>query len=205
MMRNAIDLILAAVMLIGGVLAFRAGGERMGMAAHHARLVAAAGELPVEDPTLIYIKALDTGEPLHYAWRVHLPANINLTVQAQMGGGSSSSGMRGTSKPEDFIARVRIREDAPNQVHVYKKFGGGSSYSGYSNPELARLLREHAHEMKVEQLGLSGATTIDPNAPKPTVLLRVGIPDALRPHDLPKWLDSANLVEVSLGAPGTLP
>lgn len=200
-MRNAIDSTLAAAALIGGVFAVRAGGERMELAAHHARLVAAAGELPVEDPTLIYIKALDTGDPLHFAWRVYLPGKISLKVQTRMGGTSSSSGSH--SDPQDFIARVRLREEAPNQVRVYTKFAGGGGAMGYDSPELARFLREHAHDLKVEQLGRTATATIDPGAPKPTVVVRIGLPDALRPPDLPKWIDPANLVEISIGSPGS--
>ncbi len=203
-MRNAIDLALVVVILIGGVLAFRAGGERMGLAAHHARLVDAAGELAVDDPTLIYLKALDTGEPLHFAWRVHLPPKTTLAVRSQMAGGSSTS-TSSHSDPQELIARVRLREEAPNQVRVYTKFAGGSGTSGYDSPELARLLREHAHELKIEQIGRSEAVTITPDATKPTVLLRISIPDAIRPPDLPQWISSGNLLELSIGAPGTVP
>ena len=203
-MRNAIDLILAAAILIGGALALRAGRERAGLSEHHARLVAAAGELPVEDPNLIYIKAIDTGDPLHFAWRVHLPANINLKIQTRTGGGSSSNASW-RSSADDFIARVRLREDEPDQVHVYTKFAGGGGYSGFGSPALARLLREHGRDLKVEQLGRSGAPTLDPNAPNPTILLRLGLPETLRSPDLPGWIDPAMFVEVSIGAPGSFP
>ena len=204
MARNAIDLALVAAILIGGVFAFRAGRERAALAAHHARLVAAAGELAIEDPALIYLKALETDDPLHFAWRVHLPGKINLKVKTRMGGSSSNSGWH--SDPQDFIARVRLREEAPNQVRVYTKFAGGGGSTGYDSPELARFLRERANELKAEQAGRTETAAINPNAAKPTVLVHIGLPaGAPRPPDLPGWIDPANLVEVSIGAPGAFP
>ena len=108
MTQNVIDLVLLAIVLAGGVLAWRAGRERASLAAHHVRLLAAAGELPADDPTLIYLKALDTGDPLHFAWRVHLPANSHLEVRSRTGSGWSGGFWSGSS-PTDFIARVRLR------------------------------------------------------------------------------------------------
>src|SRR5262245_29325744 len=143
MRRNVIDLVLLAVVLAGGALAWRAGHERARLAAHHDRLVAAAGELPADDPTLIYLKALDTGDPLHFAWRVHLPARTHLEVRSRTGNGWSGSSWSG-SDPTDFIARVRFREDEQGVVNVYTKFDDGSSRSGIGGPGLARLLRERA-------------------------------------------------------------
>src|SRR5690349_2510660 len=107
MMRNAVDLVLLAVVLVGGVLAWRAGHERARLAAHYGRLVDAAGELPADDPSLVYLKALDTGDPLHFAWRVHLPASTNLEVRCSTGNGWSGGSWSG-SAPTDFIARVRF-------------------------------------------------------------------------------------------------
>src|SRR5262249_50752170 len=149
------------------------------LAAHHDRLVAAAGELPADDPTLIYLKALDTGDPLHFAWRVPLPAKTNLEGRSRTGSGWSGGTWSG-SDPMDFIARVRFREDEQGMMNVYTKFVGGSSRSGIGSPGLARLLREHARELIVEQVGKPGVAVLDPKARTPTVLLRVALPGSLR-------------------------
>jgi hypothetical protein len=206
MMRNVIDLVLLAFVLAGGVLAWQAGDERARLAAHHDRLVAAAGELPVDDPTLIYLKALDTGDPLHFAWRVHLPANSKLNVRSRTGSGSSGGAWL-CLHPMDFIARVRFREDREGMVNVYTKFSPGSSQSGIGPPGLARLLRERARELNVEQAGKRGVAVLDPKATKPTVILRVALPESLRqkpPPDLPAQF-VPNIVEMTVGPPGSLP
>ena len=205
MARNGIDLVLLAVVLAGGVLAWRAGHERARLAAHHDRLVAAAGELPADDPTLIYIKALDTGDPLHFAWRVHLPAKTHLEVRARAGGGWTGDSWS-SSDPMDFIARVRFREDEQGVMNVYTRFAHGSSRSGVGGPELARLLREHARELKVEQVGKPGVAVLDPKGKTPTVLLRVALPESLRDKPLPDLPAPffPNLVELTVGPPGSL-
>jgi hypothetical protein len=205
MTRKFIDLILLAVVLAGGVLAWQAGRERARLAAHHGRLVAAAGELPADDPSLIYLKALDTGDPLHFAWRVHLPAKTNLEIRSRTGGGWSRSSWSG-SDPMDFIARVRFREDEQGMVNVYTKFANGSSRSGIGGPGLARLLRERSRELKVEQVGKPGVAMLDPKVMKPTALLRVALPESLRDtplQDLPAQF-FPNLFELTVGPPGSL-
>ena len=206
MLRNGIDLVLLAAVLVGGVLSWQAGQERSHLATQHARLVAAAGELPVDDPTLVYLKALDTGDPLHFAWRVHLPAKTHLDFRCRRANGSTA-GSWVCSTPTDFIARVRFRVDDQGVVDVYTRFLGASSRSGGGNPGLARLLREHARELKVEQVGASGVAAFDPTEKKPRVLLRVVLPDSLRrkpPPDLSAHF-LQYLVELRVGPPGSLP
>ncbi|WP_165075286.1 hypothetical protein [Paludisphaera rhizosphaerae] len=212
-----IDLVIAAVVLIGGVFAFQAGRERMALEEYRARREeararsSALSKLPGEDPSLIYLEAIDTGEPFHFAWRHKMPGKINLHIQTRMGGTTSSLG--GPSGPTGGVGfaevafdGVQLYEDAPDQVRASIWIAGHLGYSGYADiPGLSRLLREHAHELKVEQLGRAGVTAIDPNAQKPTVLLRVGLPEALRPPDLSRSVDWANLLEISVGSPGSFP
>jgi hypothetical protein len=107
----------------------------------------------------------------------------------------------------DFIARVRFREDEQGMVNVYTKFANGSSRSGIGSPGLARLLRERSRELNVEQVGKPGVAVLDPKAMKPTVLLRVALPESLRDtpqHDLPAQF-FPNLFELTVGLPGSLP
>lgn len=206
MTRKVIDLVLLAIVLAGGMLAWQAGHERARLEQHYDRLVEVAGELPVDDPTLIYLKALNTGDPLHFAWRVHLPAKTHLDVRSKTVNGWSR-GSWSCSAPKDFIARVRLREDDQDVVYIYTKFVDGSSQSGVGSPGLARLLREHASELKVEQVGKPGVAVLDPKAKTPKILLRVVVPDSLRdklPPDLPARF-FPNLVELTVGPPGSFP
>ena len=88
-------------------------------------------------------------------------------------------------------------------MDVYTRFAQGSSRSGVGGPGLARLLRE----LKVEQVGRPGVAALDPGAMKPAVLLRVALPESLRdelPPDLPARF-FPNLIELTVGPPGSLP
>ena len=92
-------------------------------------------------------------------------------------------------------------------MHAYTKSVDSSSRSGIGSAGLARLLREHARELEVEQAGRPGVAVLDPKLTKPTVLLRVAVPESLRaerPSDLPDP-SFPNLVELTIGPPGSLP
>lgn len=73
MMRRLPDLILILALMVGGVVAWKADRERGRLAAEHARLARMTGDLPIIDPARVHLLALETGEPLHQAWRIYLP------------------------------------------------------------------------------------------------------------------------------------
>src|SRR6478609_5418149 len=115
MIRKAIDLILIAAIAVGGFYAWRSGSERMRLRATQERLARKAGDLALNDPTRAHFLALPTGEPLHFAWRVYFPAGSSITILDRNGGSSSL----GIGSAEQFIARVRIREDDNGQLFLY--------------------------------------------------------------------------------------
>lgn len=206
MARKTIDLVLAAVVLVGGMLALQAGRERARLAAHRQRLAAAAGELPVDDPNMVYVKALDTGDPLHFAWRIHLPAMATVETRSVIGHGWSG-GSTWSASPTDFIARVRFRDDEQGVMNVYTRFANGSSRAGVGNSALARVLRESMRDLTIDQAGKSGVAVIDPKAKAPTVLLRIALPKSLQDTASPKLPAELvpNLFEWMFGPRGSLP
>src|SRR3954447_22163269 len=123
MKHRILDVILLLTVLIGGVLAWQTGRERGRLAERHRHLARVTGDLPIEDPSKVYVLALDTGEELHYAWRIYFPRNARLIVTDNAGSQSSSW----SSTPAEFIARVRIREDDQRRFEVYYRFLSGSS------------------------------------------------------------------------------
>src|SRR5689334_110913 len=108
---RALDLILLLVILPGGFLAWQSGRQRKRLEDRYERMVRVAGDLAIADPTKVYIRALDMGEPLHFAWRVYLPPNYTLVVRNLTGNGSSGSSTSWSLNPVEFIARVRFRKD----------------------------------------------------------------------------------------------
>ncbi len=173
-MKKALDFILLLAVLIGAILAWQTGRERSRLTERHRRLAQVTGDLPIPDPSKVYVLAVDTGEPLHYAWRVYLPPNYRRILTD--GSGSRSTGW--SSGADEFIARVRIREDDRGQLELYYHFSGGSSRMGFGNKSLADFLRGRWDEVHVEQLGAGEVAVIDPG--RSAVLLRLTLPESMR-------------------------
>jgi hypothetical protein len=168
------DLVLLVLLVLGGLLAWQSARERARLERDYERLVRATGDLPISDPTRAHFRALETGEPLHFAWRVYLPANYPVKLRSregEMGSGVSSS-------PEEFIARVRLREDHQGNWSIYQAFHGGSSRGSLGGKELNDLLRRSAGKILVEQLGAKATATVEPNGS--AVLLRLSLPEDIQ-------------------------
>lgn len=172
------NLILLLAILTGGFLAWQSGRERSRLESERERLSRIAGNLTIRDSTKVHALALDTGEPLHFAWRVYLPPNYTRDVRYRSGIGSSGSSSGGPSPNSDeFIARVRLRADDQGLVNIYTRFGNMSSRSGIGDRALSDLVRKHGDQLLVEQLGASGMSVLDPK--DSAVLLRLSLPEPL--------------------------
>lgn len=164
---------IVAGIVVGAVSTFRSGRERNELRAEYRRLAAKVGELDVEDPEKVWLVALDTGDPMHFAWRVYLPANYRLKVRHPSGWGSSWG-----SDPKEFIARVRFRDEDDDAISVYKNFGSGSSRGRYAHGDAAAFVRKHREAFEIEQLGRDGPVSLDPD--EPAELLRIRLPAELK-------------------------
>ena len=171
MIRKALDTSLLLATLVGVVLAWQSGREQGRLQVRLDRLARAAGDFPIYDPSQVHVLALETGEPLHFAWRVYLPANYHLVRRANKSGfgGSSTS-----TTPEEFIARVRFREDRDGRLELYQLLVDGSSRGGFGDKALAKVLHGRFDKVLVEQLGTPDLATIGPD--EPLVLLRLKLP-----------------------------
>jgi len=168
---NAVLLIAA---LIGGLFAYQACRRHQQLLAERERLEEQVGRLRIEDPSKVHVRALETGEELHFAWRVYFPAGFTLRAK------DSNSGSTWASKhpdPIEFIARVRFRERYDGQLNVFTKLAG-SSRSPIGDQRLADLLRGRWDEVQVEQLGSDAQIAID--ADKGATLLRLTLSDDLK-------------------------
>ncbi len=76
-----LDAILLLIALAGGVFVWRTDQQQARIRAKIERMTRTAGDLVVTDPSRIHVVALDTGEPLHFAWRIYLPAGYKLFQQ----------------------------------------------------------------------------------------------------------------------------
>jgi hypothetical protein len=172
MIRRLIDLFLIVVLLAVGVWAWSTARERSRLQSEHDRLIQSIGELPISDPAKVQIRAIPTGEPLHFAWRVYLPANYPWTWRTSTGGDSSNS----SSTSREFIARVRIRE-TQGKLEVYDHELNGSSRGGLGDKALAQLIRGRTDQIRVKQLGTDQIVAIGPG--ETAVLLQLTLSEEL--------------------------
>jgi hypothetical protein len=169
MKRRVLDLLMIVAIAVGGFQVWSSSRERTRLESEYRRLVQETGELPIGDPSKAHLRALETGEPLHFAWRVYLPPKFTVRIRDGHGGSSGTS-----SSSREFIARVRFREDQDGNLELYKHFAGGSSRGGFGDPGLAKLLRGRWDKVIVEQFGAGDVATIEPD--EPVVLLRLSLP-----------------------------
>jgi hypothetical protein len=174
MKHRALDLVVLVAAIGGGALAWQTGRERSRLAQEHARLARMTGDLPIADPSKVYVQALDTGEALHFAWRVYYPPNYRQVLRHSDGGGGTSW----ASNPTEFIARVVFREDEQGLLQVYTHLSGGSSRSSFGDKDLAGLLHGRRDWIRVEQLGASQLAVLKAN--QPAILLRLTLSDDLQ-------------------------
>jgi hypothetical protein len=168
------DLLLLLVVLIGAVPAWQTSWERSRLQSQYDRLVSSAGDLPIEDPTKVYVRAIETGQPLHFAWRFYLPPNYLLKIRDGSGGSSASV----STAPAEFIARVKFRESEKGGLQVYTHFFGGSGQSSLGSRDMVKLLHGRWDKVLVEQLGAPEFAVLDPD--RPASLLRLTLPEDLR-------------------------
>jgi hypothetical protein len=177
MKRRLFDLLLVCVIAAGAVPAWITGQQRSRLEAEYARLAKSAGNLVLTDPSLVHVLALDTGEPLHYAWRIHFPPGYQATYRTsnEMSGGSWNKDAC------DFIGRVRFQVDEQDQLRVYTRSQGNQSLSYVGDHELGRLVREGRVRFQVEQFGSKGVAVFGPD--QGVSLLKLTIPEDL-PSDV---------------------
>lgn len=158
MITRLINLTLLVGAVVGGLLALKSGRVHNALLQEHRRLERKVGDLDVADPSKAYLRSIATDDPLHFAWRVYLPAGFH--ARWETGSGYSSSA---NSNSREFIARVRFREDEHGMLSMFTKQGGGSSSGGYGNKKVADLVRGRWNEMRIEQLGSDGVVVVDPD------------------------------------------
>jgi hypothetical protein len=176
---------------VGAFLAIQAGREHRQLRAEHRVLKAEVGLVSVGDPTKLHVAAIETGDPLDFAWQVYLPAKFELRWKAQFGGGASS-GSHGGGNTDPFydLLRVRIRETAEGRPQVWFKHRSGSSLMGVS-PRDFKLLKNGS--VLIEQLGQHETAILDRDQvgtlllvrelgpdKKPLIEVRFGTPEAFQ-------------------------
>ncbi len=164
---NTILFIAAA---IGALLAYRAGKEHRQVLAKHTRLEARVGRLSIRDPSKAYVLALETGEELHFAWRLYIPADFNLRRKHSDGFGSRNA----NRTAYECMWRLMLRENDDGVLQVF--FNNGVWDLG--DRRMADLLRGRWDEVRIESLGAAAAAEVDTD--EVATLIRIVMSDDLK-------------------------
>jgi hypothetical protein len=169
-----LEIVLLLIVVVGGGLAWQTGWERARLTRERDRLAKLTGDMTITDPAMLHIRAIETGTPLDFAWRIYVPPNFQLirTENAGVKGSSRSSAAN------DFVARVRFRRDDQGFLQVFTRFANGNTHGKIGDESLATLLQDRWDEIRVEQLGTTG--TVRMTAGESAVLLRLSLPDDIR-------------------------
>lgn len=170
---RTINRTLLAIIVIGLLLGLRAAIERRHLLAEQTRLQTKVGDLAISDPSKPHVRALPTGEEMHFAWHAHIPAGLAITWAK----GLDDPGSSLKSTETEFLVRVRLRADEQGlQAFVKRPSTSGSHWLG--GQELADLLHDHWGQIEVEQFGSDGVAVI--NVDQVTTVLRLTLPDDLK-------------------------
>jgi hypothetical protein len=175
------EVLLFIALLIGAVLVSQSIWKKAELTREHDRLMQKTGDLVITDPTKVHMRALDTGEPLHFAWRAYFPANYNFGYTSRGGSGWGTQ-----SEPWEGILRVRMREVDGN-MQLYYRFIGGSGLRSMGSGGLKELQKKHPdllNQLQVEQLASDGPITFPPEETQ--TLIKITLPEYLIPDDKKK-------------------
>lgn len=161
--------------LVGGVFVWRTGKEQARIRAKIEQMTRTTGDLVITDPDRIHVLALDTGEPLHFAWRIYLPADYELIRRETS---SSSVTVSPTSGGDpiparEVILRVHFRESADGPLNLYERHEDGSHREYFGSVSLAKVLHGRFDKVIVEQLGARKAVSVDMDEPLDLLSLKL--------------------------------
>ena len=175
-MIRILNILLLLIILVGVFFAWQARTGFEPTRSEYARLTAKVGRLPIGDATKVHVLALETNDPLDFAWQIYVPANLDWqwhTTRFQYTT-SRSTGKEQASRTELVRARFRKIDD---QWYVWHKILGSG---GLSSSSYAQLL-ERPELLHIEQLGVGKLRVIDPD--EVVTLLSVTGKQPSRPDD----------------------
>ena len=151
-----LNIVLLLACVIGIFFAILAGTEYHATQREHSRLTAKVGRLPISDPTKVHVLALDTGDPLDFAWLVYLPGQFKGSWKTVVSNSMSSTSGEESREPQTDLVRVKFRR-IDGQWQMWNKRRTGSGLS--SIPE--GMFIDHPGSLNVMQMGQGQVEVVD--------------------------------------------
>lgn len=165
MVARLFKVLLGIAAICGGVRTFQEAATQWKLAGEYRRLAATWGDLELSDPFRVHVLALDTGDPLHFAWRMYLPPDCTGAWDWSSCGRQTSrsrwQNVSSSSIPYDGICRVRFRKDARLGWQVLTVSGTTSSLLPIE-PSLARQLDRGIQTLRVTRAGAARSESFGP-------------------------------------------
>ncbi len=173
-----LDIVLIVLIVVGAVQFVRVQATLSELHRAQARIVQLVGEMKIDNPDAMHLKALETEQPWQWTWRVYRPENVSGTISYVLGssGSGGSSGFGG--QLAEFMGRVAMTKQKSGHMAIYSNFMGSSSLASFGSPEFAEYLQAHRDELIVEQAGKDEITQIASGDP-PVMLFRLSLPPQL--------------------------
>ncbi|PHR90945.1 MAG: hypothetical protein COA78_34290 [Blastopirellula sp.] len=184
MFQRIITAILLLAIIVGAIQLFQAKAAHSEVKQEFDRLVAKVGRLEITDPKKFHVIPIETGDPFHFAWRIHTPEGLSIHRRTEFFHGGYSSGTSSVRPASEAIHRARFRFDG-DQIMVFVKSGSGSSTKGYGNKTFSKFLQEHVEELIVHSLADDGTMVFDTDQVLTT--LKIEIPEHLQAEARLAW------------------
>ncbi|MDA1050720.1 MAG: hypothetical protein O3C40_09610 [Planctomycetota bacterium] len=158
-MSRILNILLLLTIIAGVYFVTHASTKYNATRDEYTRLTAKVRRLPIEDAAKVHVLALETNDPLDFAWQVYTPPKFNSKWEITdfRNGSNSSSSMQHESQTEIF--RVRFRKIDGQWVVWHKVKFSSRIESGALEPEL--LDRSEARH--VQQLGVGKVRVVEPD------------------------------------------
>jgi hypothetical protein len=160
MFQRLVELVLCLGLVIGLCFLYQSATVRHQHSQEYQRLTRKAGSLTDCRRDKVTLQAVETGESLHFAWRIFVPHEYDYGYRSKV----EVRGKVSSSRDQDFVFRYRFYEQR-GKWYVYVMGYGGEDGHAYEvkSQELIEFLTnaQGRDQLQVEQLGTAGTVEVD--------------------------------------------
>ncbi len=165
-MPRFLNVLFLLITIVGIVFVCRVRTDYIATRHEYARLSAKVGRMPIVDKTKAHVRALQTDDPLDFAWHVYTPPNWDGTWQHQVLRQGRGKHHSMNSMPVTGLCRVRFRK-IDGKWRVWRKYLNGSEVSEVS----FGATYDQPQSLRIEQLGQKQVEVV--SADEITTLLKI--------------------------------
>ena len=164
-MRNPLNIVLFVFVVFTAARFYFVQSEVTTLRAEYARVSAKYKDIDVLNPKSYYAAAVETGDPMAFAWRYHQPSGVDLISRAEYGAlGSSTVPLPADPRRKLKLHRIAF-ESTDDGIRYYDNHRPRSYNDIRWNRELGKFLSNHWGELRFSALGEGGsAIELPPDA-----------------------------------------